>query len=153
MITIRNITEKDHAILHSLALKCPPLDVHTQYTYWVNATYFGKSSFLMLDDDNPVGYIMAIDTPELIFIWQIGILPEYRHKGLSRKLIDSCVKYADSIGKPMQVTIAEDNKSSYAAFSSYCSQEGKTFNKIDEIRVTDLDDSSFNEVEIRYEII
>ena len=152
MFTLRKIKAQDHPILRQLAEKCPPLDIHTQYTYWVNAMYYGECCFLLLSDDEPIGYIMSLDTPDAVFIWQIGIIEEYRGRKLSKKLIQACADYAEKVGKNLQVTIAEDNKASYGAFNSFCKKTGMKFEKIDEINVIDLNDESFHEDEIRYMI-
>ena len=71
---------------------------------------------------------------------------------LSKLLIDSCVKYSNKVGKSIQVTIADENKASYNAFYSYFKNKGKEFKKIDQIKVTDLNDESFLEEENRYEV-
>lgn len=152
MYTLRNINESDHAIMRSLAKKCPPLDLHTQYTYWVNAAYFPDCSFILESDGEPVGYIMTVENSRILFIWQIGILPEHRGKGLSGQLISACLDYAASCGKKIQVTIAEDNIASYRSFLSACEKKGYKPEKVDTVRVTDNDDPGFEECEIRYEI-
>lgn len=150
MYTIRNVKESDHAILRDLAKKCPPLDVHTPYTYWVNAKYFGECSFIVEWDGKPVGYIMAVDTPSVVFVWQIGILAKHQRKGLSQKLIAACVEYAVKVRKNMEVTIASDNVASYAAFSSYCQNNDISFGLMENICVSDVEDKEFREIENRY---
>ncbi|MBR1702337.1 MAG: GNAT family N-acetyltransferase [Lachnospiraceae bacterium] len=153
MYTIRNVKESDHAILRDLAKKCPPLDVHTPYTYWVNAKYFGECSFIVESDGEPIGYIMAVDTPSVVFVWQIGILAEHHRKGLSQKLIAACVEYAVKVGKNMEVTISPDNVASYAAFAHFCQKREMPIKLLEEICVTDIEEQEFREVENRYYIM
>ena len=152
-ITIRNVQKTDNALLRHLAKQCPSLDLHTQYTYWATAYYFNKSSFILEDDGKPIGYIMALNTPDVIFIWQIGIIKEYRGKGLSCKLISAVMEYAKSINKPIEVTIASNNKSSFNAFKSAALKQNLKMIKSDEINIIDLDDDAFSENEIRYIIL
>lgn len=152
-ITIRNVEKTDNALLRHLAKQCPALDLHTQYTYWVNTYYFNKSSFILEDDGKPIGYIMTLNTPDVIFIWQIGIIKEYRGKGLSYKLISAVMEYAKSINKPIEVTIASSNKSSFNAFKSAALKQNLKMIKSDVINIIDLDDDTFSENEIKYIIL
>lgn len=152
-ITIRNVEKTDNALLRHLAKQCPALDLHTQYTYWVNTYYFNKSSFILEDDEKPIGYIMALNTSEVIFIWQIGVIKEYRGKGLSYKLISAVMEYAKSINKPIEVTIASNNKSSFNAFKSAALKQNLKMIKSDVINIIDLDDNTFSENEIKYIIL
>ena len=152
-ITIRNVEKTDNALLRHLAKQCPTLDLHTQYTYWVNTYYFNKSSFILEDDGKLIGYIMAINTSDVIFIWQIGVIKEYRGKGLSYKLISAVMEYAKSINKPIEVTIASNNKSSFNAFKSAALKQNLKMIKSDEINIIDLDDDTFSENEIKYIIL
>ena len=152
-ITIRNVEKTDNALLRHLAKQCPALDLHTQYTYWVNTYYFNKSSFILEDDGKPIGYIMTLNTPDVIFIWQIGIIKEYRGKGLSYKLISAVMEYAKSINKPIEVTIASNNKNSFNAFKSAALKQNLKMIKSDVINIIDLDDDTFSENEIKYIIL
>ena len=120
MHTIRNVNQEDHALLRRLAQACRPLDVHTPYTYWVNATYNSKCSFILEVDGVASGFVMAIEMPEVIFLWQIGIVSSLRRKGYSYYLIDDCVKYAESVGKDIELTIDAENANSNVAFIAYC---------------------------------
>ena len=153
MYKIRNITERDAAVLRFLAQNCPPLGVHTHYTYWVVAKYYSEGGYILENDGNPVGYIMTVDAPSAIFIWQIGILSEHRRKGLSQMLIEAVVRYANKVSKNLEVTIAADNVSSYCAFHCFCLKNKITFEKIDNVNIRDLYDTVFKESEIQFRMI
>ena len=153
MYELRKINGSDCATMRYLAQKCTPLDVHTQYTYWVNATFFDKCSFILESDGEPAGYIMTVENPETLFIWQIGILPEHRGNGLSYQLISACMDYAASAGKNVKVTIAEENIASYRSFLSACEKKGCRLNKLETVRIIDKSDPAFEECEIMYEIV
>ncbi len=152
MYKIRNVNESDCAVMRYLAQQCSPLDIHTQYTYWVNATFFSRSSFILELKGEPIGYIMSVENIDTLFIWQIGILPEYRGRGFSFCLISSCFDYALSCNKKIQVTIAKDNLASYSSFISACNKKGFWINKLNTIHIIDKMDPSFDESEELYEI-
>ena len=150
MYSLRNVTENDAATLRSLAKRCPPLDLHTPYTYWVIAKYFSDSSFILEQDGHPVGFITALDTPSGVFVWQIGILEDHRGSGLSRLLIDAVFDYARGASKRIEVTIAEKNTESKAAFMSACENAGGVMEAVGRVVVRDIDDPDFCEEETCY---
>ena len=152
MYNLRSVKEKDASTLRFLAVHCAPLDVHTPYTYWVAANYYGEGCFILEDDENPIGFIMAVETASSLFVWQIGILLEYRGKGLSKKLIEAVFDYATQRQKNMEVTIAEDNIASYSAFSRFCNHKNIRIDKVRLVEVRDLENLSFKENEIMYSI-
>lgn len=152
-IVLRNINESDVAQLHFLAEKCPPLDVHTHYTYWVICKFFSASSFLLSVENENVGYITAIETENIIFVWQIGILEQYRGQGYSHLLIDSVVDYAKRKQKNLAVTIAEENKVSFSAFNNYCVKNGLSFRPNGSLWLSDLNNVDFCEKEKIYDIV
>jgi diaminobutyrate acetyltransferase len=153
MYNIRNVTENDSELLRCLASKCAPLDLHTPYTYWVAAGYFGKSSFILEHDGEPIGFIMAIETSDVVFIWQIGLLSKHRGKALSNELFSKCFEYAQNAGKNIEATIAKENKPSYNALRRACENHHFTLEKHEEIVIHDIADNSFEEKETRYRII
>jgi len=150
MYKIRNAAESDGKIMRMLARKCGTLDLHTPYTYWVAAAHCSECCFILETDGTPIGYIMAVDAPEIVFIRQIGILPEYRGKGLSRILIASCVDYTKERKKDIEVTIAEDNENSYRSFARFCERKGIIMVKTGTVVIDDLLDTTFKEKENRY---
>lgn len=151
-MNIRNVVEKDAALLRDFARHCPPLDLHTPYTYWVLCKFFAESCFIVSDDDVDMGYIMAFEAEKIVFVWQIGVLPEHRGKGCTRFLIDSVVQFAREKNKNMAVSIAKENVASYGSFSSYCNAHAIPFQENGSLTVTDLCDLDFVETEIIYEM-
>lgn len=152
MTSIRSVNKGDAATIQKLARLCFPLEIHTHYTYWVCSNYYQKSSFILEKDKEPIGYIMAIESPDIVFIWQIGIIPEFRKRRLSKNLIDACVEYSRGINKNIEVTISEDNEDSLATFSSYCSRNKYEMVYCDDAVVVNEFGEEF-ERERRYRII
>ena len=154
-LTVREVRESDAVLLRELAKKCPPLDLHTPYTYWVVAEYFGKCSFIVEKDGTPIGYIMCVLNRETLLIWQIGIREEYRKQGISAVLIDRVFQWyeANRNGRfDITVSISNENQDSFSAFSNYCARRGYEMKPDSEIVLTDPDDPDFHEREILYRI-
>lgn len=151
-MNIRNVVEADAALLRDFARKCPPLDLHTPYTYWVLCKFFSQSCFILSEDKKDMGYIMAFEAENIIFIWQIGVLPQYRRKGCSKMLIQAVVDFAYGKNKNVAVSIAKENEASYGAFLRYCRTNSISFRKNGSLTVTDLEDTLFVEMEVIYEL-
>ena len=149
-LTVRSAAAGDAALLRDLARRCYPLDVHTPYTYWVVGRFFGRGCFLLEHAGEAVGYIMTVDTPECLFVWQIGLLEPWRAQGHSQILIGAAAEYAAQLGKEIQLSIAPENKASYGAFAAYCRDHGMTLEPCGEISLTDLNDKDFWEYEVHY---
>ena len=151
-ITVRNACAADSPLLRALAAACGTLDVHTPYTYWVACQYHGSSIFILEDAGEPIGYIMALDNPDCVFLWQIGILASYRGKGLSQRLYTQVMNYAAAAGKKVQVTIAPDNKASFGALESYCRSHSLEIHTEQTLFLTDRIDPEFRETEVIYTV-
>lgn len=119
-ITLRRVTADDADLLYALVKNCPPLDVHTPYTYWFICRYFYHCSFILEVNDVPVGYVMAVRTDSCVFLWQIGLLPSVRGKGYAQIMIDRVMKCAAKLGLSVQLSISADNYASNSAFRKYC---------------------------------
>lgn len=152
-LRIRNISEDDYSLLRYLAEKCKPLDVHTLYTYWVLSKFFSGSSFLLFDNNTVIGYITSVETEKTVFIWQIGVLEEYRSLGYSRVLIAAVSDYAINKKKNMAVSIAGDNERSFNAFKGFCNSHSYQFKESGILSLRDLTNVDFNEEECFYDII
>lgn len=152
-IFIKEVEEEDSPTIKHLAMNCPPLDVHTPYTYWVVSKLFGKHSFLAKDGEKAIGYIMCAKNNSALLIWQIGILKEYRKKGISKKLIKAVFDSIKDENIDVYVTIAEENKNSYYAFYNFSLENNYSFLKTDYIKINDIDNKEFVEHEYMYKII
>lgn len=118
---IRQSHESDVSQVYELAQNLPPLIPHTMYTYWNLFRNFSDSCFVVVDENKPVGFITSHPTttpPNEWFIWQVGILPEYRGRGLIDRLQERVITVAKKYGAvAIQTTIESDNPRSIAAFS------------------------------------
>jgi len=152
-IIIKNITVNDVPYIRECVSLCKPLDLHTPFTYWVIAEYFNKCSFVINIDNNIIGFITSIKTfNNSIFIWQIGIINEYRNKGLSKILINKVFESAKKENiKKIQVSIDEKNSNSYNAFLKYAYENGYNMKRVSKLSISDFLQENFLEEEIIYE--
>ncbi len=120
MFTCREFAETDAECALNLARSCPPLDVHTPYTYWVVSRYYGDTCYLIEDDGDPVGYLLAIPKGATLFLWQLGIVESHRGKGLTALLFDALASSAKGMFDAVELTISPGNGASYGALASWC---------------------------------
>ena len=124
-LNLRRTKLEDYELLYELASLCKPLELHDKYTYWVILSYFNDVSFILEDNKKPIGFITGLYNEDTGFIWQIGIIPEYRQKNFSNLLIDAvCLSFRYKNLNNIEVTIAKDNKNSFYAFNNYCNKNG-----------------------------
>jgi len=150
---VRPLASGESSLIRKLAALCPPLDLHTPYTYWVITEYFGDSCFILECDVEPVGFITAVGRGEDLLLWQVGILPEHRGQGHSLLLYDAVSAWARENGvRKVQVTIADDNQASRSSMESFCRSHHVESVAVGLAEISDLIDPLFSEVETRYEI-
>ncbi len=149
---IRCIEEKDLPQIRDFVSSCPPLGVHTLYTYWVLLHCFGDLCFISEEEGRINGIITGVASaqePDCAFLWQIGIAGSERGKGLSRKLIESFFEAAGQKGiRRIQLTIDPENTASLKTFRRW----GGELRKIDSISLFDQF-SKESENEDLYEIL
>ena len=125
-LRIRNATENDADVLHALAARCQPLDAHAPDAYLVLLSTSSDGCFVMdADDGNPIGFVTSVDFDGTTFIWQMGILPEFRGRRLSEPLISSVMTHARRSGSRRVVTTMPDAVDACGmAFASYAREHG-----------------------------
>lgn len=146
----RHPDENDAPLIQELARKCPPLDVHTVYTYWVICKFFSESCIIAEDNGVPFAYITAVETDDTVFIWQICISEKYRGMKISALLIDFVLNYAEAKNKTVSVSIDKENTASNSAFQSYCSKNSYILRRTGSLSLKDLSDLLFAENEEIY---
>jgi L-2,4-diaminobutyric acid acetyltransferase len=141
MVTIRPVVESDAATLLALAKQCPPLDVHTPYTYWTLSRYFGGTSFVAEVDGRAVGFITSVVSGSTLFVWQIGLLAEHRGSGAAGSLLEAVHRRAVELGlSDIETTITASNGPSNGLFRAYAEKYGATIEVIDEVVVPEHED-------------
>lgn len=150
-IVVRSATPADHDLLRNLALACPPLDVHTPYTYWVQTTYFHHQCFVAEHAGSPVGFVTSISNREATLVWQVGVLAHMRGRGIGRALVDAVVAWCKDRGVPgFQVSINPRNAASMALFQAVASALNGGLERVSDVDLHDSSDPDFRELEDLY---
>lgn len=93
---------------------------HPVHFFKIMTNYFGDSFFIIRNGENIAGMVWGFISqtdPDIFFLWQIGVAPEYRGKGLSRKLIEKLIEFAAAHGcKKVHATVETENIASWKMF-------------------------------------
>ena len=128
---IISATGKDYLIFRETSKQCDYLGVHTPYSYWIACNYFGDSCFIIKENNKVAGTILTVRNKDVLFVWQIGVLKEYRQKGYSQALYNAVLNYALQNGQSkIAMSIDPTNQASFNALKSFCSKNNLTFNQV-----------------------
>lgn len=138
---IRNCRETDVDKIRKFVKRSKPLDLHTVFTYWTLFKYFGDTCFVLEKEGRIIGFISSLlssNQPDTLYLWQIGIDPDYRGNRYAEILLKRVVEAARAKDcKGLQVTIAHENRSSYRLFSRFALEQGLTMDKTGAVDIFD----------------
>lgn len=108
-VQLRNATPSDAETLARFAASLDGLTRHSTYSYWVLCTFAARTCFLAEQEGNLVGFATAVlsdTTPRELFLWQVGVAPDWRGKGIAARLLDRVAEAGRMVGaETMQATI------------------------------------------------
>lgn len=91
---------------------CPTNGAYIQKERLVTEREKGHMMYGLMDGEKIIGYIqLERNTEELYFLQKLVVLPEYRHKGLGKMLLDFAKEQIMAWGgKRISIGIIEENK-------------------------------------------
>jgi len=130
---IRPMEAKDIGAVRELIDYCKPLDLHTPFTYWVLSEYFNNTCLVLEDEGSIVGYaggMKSTSVENVFYLWQIGLLPNYRGKGFFSALLDKIIEEVKKLGCDyLEFSVLSDNHQSINAFTNYAKKKGLPIGK------------------------
>lgn len=116
-------TVADGADIWSLVRDSGVLDVNSPYSYLMMGKFFSETCVVAKVAGELVGFVNAFrppSDPEVVFVWQIGVVPSERGKGLGKKLLHELLsRKACADVRYLESTITPSNKPSQALFRSF----------------------------------
>ncbi|MDF3285489.1 diaminobutyrate acetyltransferase [Gordonia sp. N1V] len=88
-LRLRRVTTADAPAIIDIA-RTAGLDTNSPYIYGLWCHDFSEYTAVAADDDHVAGFIMCYPRPaqpDHLFIWQAGVLPAYRGRGLAGDLL------------------------------------------------------------------
>ena len=122
-ITIRGATLEDGRAMSRLVRESGVLEENTPYAYLLLATHFGETCVIAEMNDEPVGFVAAYRPPvkpDVVFVWQVGVSPKARRRGLALRMLDELVRRPGCEGvRYLEATVTPDNAASRRLFRSF----------------------------------
>lgn len=95
------------------------LERNSAYAYLLFANYFRSSVIVARQEGRIRGFVLGFrppERPDTVFIWQVGVAPEARGRGLGRLLLDVLIGAQPPEVRFLEATVTPDNAASEALF-------------------------------------
>ena len=116
-----------------MAREAGTLDLNSPYAYMAQCRNFQNTCAIAEVYGRPAGFVIAHrlpDSPDVLFVWQIAVLPDFRGQGIAKRLLDDLLeREANSGVRTVEATITPSNRSSAALFKAFAKERGAQFAK------------------------
>lgn len=127
-VTFLPPTLEDGAAVAALVRESGALEANTTYAYLLLCHHFSDTCLVAKDEGNIVGCAIGYRIParpKVLFVWQIGVAPQARGRGLASKILDELVaRPALRDIASLELTIAQSNEASNRLFDSFATRNG-----------------------------
>ncbi len=124
----RSARPEDGAALWRLVQASGTLELNSAYFYLLFASDFGQTCLVAEIGDQVVGAVIGYHPPQqphTAFVWQVGLLPQHRGKGLGSALLHAWLALpANQSCHWVTATVAPDNTASLALFQRLARELG-----------------------------
>ena len=122
-VGIRAPSHNEGALLWELARDAGGLDLNSPYAYMMACRHFPNTSTIAEVYGRPAGFVMAHRVParmDVLFIWQVAVLPEFRGLGIATRMFDSILERDANAGvRTLEATVTPSNTASSSLFSAF----------------------------------
>lgn len=119
-IVIRRPTVSDGAEIWRVVKESGTLDLNSAYLYLLLCKDFAETCVVAQQGQRLVGFVTGYEPPDrdsVIFLWQIGVDPACRGKGLGKRMLRTFLDQATARGATLlETTISPSNQASQALF-------------------------------------
>ena len=125
-VEIRNAVGGDGVKIWEHIKKHGGLDLNSAYCYMVICHHHGNSCYVAVNGNRLAGFVTAYSLPDLkdtLFVWQVGVDPDFRGQGVASQLLDSIIRNHPNIHE-INTTIEPANKASQNLFKSFAKRHG-----------------------------
>ncbi len=120
---LRNPAPEDAAAIWQLVVDSGVLDHNSPYSYLILCTHFADTCIVAEYDKKIVGFVTAYRppvTPNVVFVWQIGVATSMRGRGLGVAILDSLVhQRACQDVTYLDATVTPSNLASQSMFHAF----------------------------------
>jgi L-2,4-diaminobutyric acid acetyltransferase len=127
-VNFRTPTEKDGARVWHLLARTGGLERNTCYAYVLLFSDFGETSLIAEEGDDVLGFVLSYrppSRPDELFVWQVGVAPEGRGRGLATQMLDAVLAQPACKGvRFLTATVSPDNEASLRTFAAVARRRG-----------------------------
>lgn len=129
---IREPRLQDGSAVHELVRSSPPLDLNSQYAYFLGCSHFHDTCALAeADDGATAGFLLGYrrpDAADVLFVWQVVTGSAWRGQGLAPRLLEHILaRPANSGVRWVEATVGPSNTASKGFFRSFAERRGSKF--------------------------
>ncbi|WP_240375787.1 diaminobutyrate acetyltransferase [Bacillus piscicola] len=153
-LTFEKPTAEDGAAMWEL-VKNSTLDLNSSYKYIMMCEFFAETCVAAKEDGELVGFVTGFILPEkqdTVFVWQVGVDPSQRGKGMGSKLLNALVERTASADvRYLEATVTPSNAASQALFKKLA-RTYETNCEVSECFAEDLFPGEGHEAELTFRI-
>jgi L-2,4-diaminobutyric acid acetyltransferase len=127
-VAIRSTHKDDGALLWEIAHEAGGVDLNSPYAYMMQARNFSETCMVAEVYGTPAGFVTAHRVqgkPQVLFVWQIVTLPEFRGMRIAQRMLEALVDQPSCSGvRTLEATVTNSNKASEALFSKFAKSRG-----------------------------
>ncbi|WP_077624063.1 diaminobutyrate acetyltransferase [Sediminibacillus massiliensis] len=131
------------------------LDQNSAYKYIMMSEFFSETCVVAKEDGKVVGFVTAFippERPDAVFVWQIGVSPEQRGKGIASKLLHELInREACQDVRYVEATVTPSNNASQSLFRRLA-HEYNTRCEVSELFSKDLFPTEGHEEELNFRV-
>lgn len=132
MIVTRAPTPEDAARVFALIPSVGELERNTCYAYVLLCTHFAGTAVIAEDEAGALaGFVLGYrppTDPASVFVWQVGVAPSHRGRGVGGRLLDALLARPACVDvTSLTATVAPDNVASRALFHGLANRLGTSF--------------------------
>lgn len=118
----------DGARIWEMARDAGTLDLNSPYAYMLMCRDFPHTCAIAEVYGRPAGFVIAHRVParpDVLFIWQIAVLPDFRGLGIAGRMLDDLLARDANAGvRTLEATVTPSNAASGALFRSFAKSRG-----------------------------
>lgn len=117
----------DGRSVHKLVRQGGILEANTAYCYLLLCSHFAENCIVATHDNTLVGFVMAYrppSDPEAVFVWQVGVAPAGRGRGLGTTLLHRLIEQpGNRSARFLSATVDPDNAPSNRLFAGFAREQ------------------------------
>lgn len=129
-VGVRAPSFDDGALMWDMTRTAGTLDLNSPYAYMLQCRDFAHTCAIAEVYGRPAGFVIAHRPParpDVLFVWQIAVLPDFRGLGIAGRMLDDLLAREPNAGvRTVEATVTPSNTASAALFRSFARSRGAT---------------------------